>query len=101
RRRAGGEGGPAREPQTEKIRRSTLTDRKGRRVSVEREGATSKQRPPKQRPPKQRPRRYHGRNAGKREQRGLARQKSSRFLIRRASRAGNPFPLRAEVGERS
>ena len=62
--KAGREGGTAREPQTEKIRRGTLTDRKGRRVSVERVESTKQERPSKHRP-----HRYHGRSAGSRKSR--------------------------------
>jgi 23S rRNA pseudouridine2605 synthase len=60
--RSKAEGGKVPESVTKEIRRGTLTDRKGRRVSVERvESATE------ERPSKHRPRRYHGRNVRKRE----------------------------------
>ena len=60
--KAGREGGAVRESSSEKIRRGVLTDRKGRRVPVERVSAAKEERPPKHRT-----RRHHGRDARKRE----------------------------------
>ena len=60
--KAGREGGTFRKSSTEKIRRGLLTDRKGRRVAVERIGAAKEKQPPKPRT-----RRHHGRNARKRK----------------------------------
>ena len=60
--KAGRDGGTLRKSTTEKIRHGLLTDRKGRRVAVERIGAAKEKQPPKPRN-----RRHHGRNARKRK----------------------------------
>jgi 23S rRNA pseudouridine2605 synthase len=62
--KAGRERGAVRESQGEKIRRDVLTDRKGRRVPVERVGAANAERPPKRRTARDR-----GRSGRKRRRR--------------------------------